>query len=187
MKTVVLFAIAVALLAGPASAEDPFVGVFADPAGEDCYPRDIVPGVFQIHVVLKYMDCAKAVEFTIENGGGFEGVFLGESLAEDWIAFGSAASGKQIAFGGARYSPIHVLTLSYYCEGASEDCSYFQVGPFPESGLNYIDCEPVGSLLPARGGRVYVNGDDSCPCEAPGQTTAIHESTWGNIKAAYAE
>jgi len=187
MRTIAILTIALFALCSVASAQVAHIGVYADPEGKDCYPQDIVPDVFQIFVVLTLVNCSTAAEFSVLPSEGFDGVFLGEEVpSSDYIQVGNSYAGTSIAFGAKLIQPVHILTMSYYCSGTSRPCSYFEVTEnLRNDSLAYVDCN--FQLLEAIGGRTYINANGHCPCEAPGLVLPTVPSTWGMVKAMYAE
>ncbi|MFQ5511971.1 MAG: hypothetical protein ACE5EO_08995 [Candidatus Krumholzibacteriia bacterium] len=179
--------VCVCLVATTASAQESHIRIFADTDGTDCRPQDLVPNVFQVHVVQIRVAGSQAAEFTVTTGGGFDGVFLGEVLSrQDAVQVGNAESGTAIGLGICLAGPVHFLTLRYFCEGKSARCSYFEVSEYVRDnyrGLNYVDCDL--NMVAAAGGRTYINGGQDCPCDIPGFTTPVEESTWGGVKALY--
>ena len=186
MRTIAILAIALCAMCSVASAQVAHIGVYADAEGKDCYPRDIVPNVLHLYVVLTLVNCSTAAEFTVLPSEGFDGVFLGEAVpSSEFIQVGNSDEGTAIAFGAERAQPVHILTMSYYCGGHSRPCSYFEVtANLQNNSLAYVDCNV--NLLEAIGGRTYINADGTCPCEAPGLVLPTVPSTWGKVKAMYA-
>lgn len=193
MSRVLLVTLAVVCVCSIAFAQPPGgqIMIFADPLGTDCFPKDRFPNVLQVYVVQIDAEGASGSQFKIETGGGFEGVFLGEELAlTRGLKQGNSTTGTGIGYGECLVSPIHLLTLSYYCNGLSSECSYLEVTDAYEGErgeLTSVDC----SLPPLRqetlGGRTYVNANPSCPCEVAGALLPVYETTWGNVKAMYGD
>ena len=61
----------VTLAASPVPAQESHIRIFADTEGRDCRPVDVVPNVFQVHVVQILTQGSSAAEFTVSTGGGF--------------------------------------------------------------------------------------------------------------------
>ena len=177
----------VTLAASPVPAQESHIRIFADTDGRDCHPVDLLPNVFQIHVVQILTQGSQSAEFTVSTGGGFDGVFLGETLSlPDAIQVGNAGTGTAIALGVCVSGPVHFLTMNYFCQGQSAPCSFFEVTEYVRDnyrGLNYVNCDFV--KIPASGGKTFVNGGPDCPCDIPGVVTPVEETTWGLVKAMY--
>jgi hypothetical protein len=189
MKRSALIVAGLALCALPVLADAPggTIAVFADPLGENCYPEEIGPGLFQIYVVHLNHPGMTASEFMVVADGDFTGVYLGEYLSDpNWVAVGYAFAGVAVAYGGCRSAPTHLLTMSFYSTGTSKKCCQFAVVPHPQAGgIHAVTCD--FEMVPAEGGTSVVNPDGSCPCSIPGVTTTARLSTWGQMKSLYAD
>lgn len=191
MKKFLLIAAVLALSHTVATAQSGYLGIFGDAEATDCYPMDDYVGILRFYVVMIESEGFTGTEFSVVPGGGFVGVFMGDELSDQAnISFGNSPTGKQIALGACRSGTVHVLTISYYCQGLSPTCSYLEVLPNPESihpeTVNIANCDYILANVPS--GRTYVNHDETCSCEAPGyNTTPVQPSTWGGVKALYAQ
>lgn len=159
-----------------------FIGVYADPNGEDCHPQDIAPGLLQVFVVHTGIDEATGSEFQVVTGDGFEGLYLGEALGMSGLMYGNSQTGVAVGYAACLEAPIHVLTLSYYVEGGSAECCYFEVVEF-NGGVNVVDCDMI--LVEGVGLKTFVNPDGNCQC-AMGSPTPTETASWGHIKSLYA-
>ncbi|UCG50933.1 MAG: hypothetical protein JSW58_12125 [Candidatus Latescibacterota bacterium] len=190
MKRFLLLALALAVLHIPAMAfgQGGTIAVFADPIGEDCHPRDVAPGILQVYVVHTNTEGVTASQFMVRTGDGFEGVYLGEYLADpNDVAIGDAFAGVQMGYGECLSAPIHLITMSFYVTGSSPECCYFEVVEYPRSdppGINAVDCDM--NLVDAEGGTTFVNPDGNCVCDVPGGPTPVELTTWSRVKAMYA-
>ncbi len=188
MKGFWILAVGLVFVALPAFADAPggTIAIFADPLGQNCYPQELAPGLFQIYVVHLNHPGMTASEFKVVADEDFTGVYLGEYPSDpNWVAVGYAFAGVGIAYGGCRPSPTHLLTMSFYSTGTSKKCCQFSVVAYPATGgINAVNCD--FELVPAEGGTSVVNPDGTCQCNIPGVTTPVHPSTWGRVKTLYA-
>ena len=98
---------------------------------------------------------------------------------------GNSQTGKAVGYGTCQAGPsaIHVLTINYFVQGSSPPCCLYPVlPPSWAATINVVDCDNV--LLPAVGLTSTINGDGTCPCGYP---VPVEESTWGKVKALYAD
>ena len=87
--------------------------------------------------------------------------------------------GRSPGYGLCIASPIHMATLSYFCQGLTGPCCLQTVVPHGETGaISAVDC--AGNLIPATGGTGIWNSDPSCSCDV-----AARSSTWGQVKSMY--
>jgi len=188
MRLSLLVLVAVSVCAMPALADAPggTIAVFADPLGENCYPQDIAPGLFQVYVVHINDNAMTGSEFRVLAGEGFTGVYLGEYPGSTgFVTVGYAFEGIAMGYGRCFPTPIHLLTMSFYVQGSSRSCCYFRVVADPRTGgLSGVTCD--FEAVPAEGGTTYVNPDGTCACRIPGHPTPVEPSTWGQVKAMYA-
>jgi hypothetical protein len=88
-----------------------------------------------------------------------------------------------VGYGACLGEPIHVLTILYFGQGATQVCCQYPVLPNPAtvSGLiEVVDCQ--NNLIFGMGETTWLNSDGTCPC---GILVKVEESTWGRIKAMY--
>jgi len=183
MKLIFAAVLLVVTIVGSASGQVGYIGIYSDPAYTDCDLVDVVPpGVQLIYIVHRGSSGATAVQFRVVPSSGASCVLLGEDSPYNAI-LGDAESGIYIGFGGCVPSDNLVMTLSYFCDGASTTCSSIDIEADPDAssgGIEITDC----SLTPlvGTGARLIINGDSSCPC---GAIPPVREKTWGAIKALY--
>jgi len=99
------------------------------------------------------------------------------------VAVGNTNVGLSVGYGLCLVSPIHIATLTFFCQGTTPACATMEVVGHPTAtppGLLSVDCD--SNLLYAAGGISYINDDGSCPCVDPVST---QQSNWGRIKALY--
>lgn len=180
----------VALLApAGARAQGGHIGVYGDSLGTQCRIDVPTSGIVKIFVVHKLGAPTGGSEFTVSSGGNFNGVYLGEYFGTNAVSFGNSQTGIAIGYGGCWYDQVHILTVSYYVPSEPPVCSYIDIVDFDlfgnaPPGIHSVDCD--GNMWDALGGRAYVNGDGTCDCATPNNTTTpVEESTWGAIKTVY--
>jgi hypothetical protein len=79
---------------------------------------------------------------------------------------------------------VHILTIQYWAQGTSENCCFLGVGTNPihdPPGIWALDCDL--NLVPATGVGAVINPNETCPCF----NVPVEQSTWGKVKALYAE
>ncbi|MEE9268716.1 MAG: hypothetical protein V3V49_00485, partial [Candidatus Krumholzibacteria bacterium] len=170
------------LLSIVSAASGDAIGLFADDGGMDCQIIDDEPGVLNIFVVHTAPDGATASAFSAP----MPACMVGATYLSDTCPFlcpGNSQTGTSRAYGGCLSGTIHVLTMSFFVQGTSEPCCAYPVLPHPELGLIIVeDCD--GNPIPAQGAAATVNGDATCPCQAP---VPVEATTWGAVKALYAD
>ena len=182
MKKLLLLTIVMLFGASLAFGQAGSIGLFADTGASGCSlvdPFFMAQSVYVIHV---FTPGATASEFMVAQSGGFNMIFTGE-IQHQPTSIGSVMTGISIGYGGCFAGPILRVTMNYLGQGLSAPCSYLQVVPHPmnQSGaIEMVDCGFV--KRPATGGRLIVNPNATCQCSVPTQ-----ETTWGKVKALYAQ
>lgn len=161
------------------------IGLYADTWGSNCTFDNKPYAILEIHVVHMDAPGISASQFSLRDGGGFTGAYLGEELSPHVVGgFGNSQEGISIAYGDCYASPLHILTVRYLIEGHMPKGSYLKVVPdphaIPEPGIWAVDCSN-STLLPASGGIVIVNDEGVFCCES----TPVVQQTWGAIKVLY--
>jgi hypothetical protein len=176
--------VTVALLAaGTAFGQAGSIGLFADTYGTSCSMYDQTPGLVGVYAVHIGAPGAVACQFRVEDGPGMNMMWLSDTAWGIWIGCSHCPEGIAIPYGICLSSPIHVLTMNYFAQMISEDCSWIRVVPsetLPSGEIEVFDCNDT--LLYATGGTLIVNPTDDCQCDVPAEA-----STWGKIKEMYQE
>jgi hypothetical protein len=115
----------------------------------------------------------------------FEGIWLSDT----WVwqsTNGNSQSGVTVIYALCFGAPIqiHVLTINYFGYGTTPPCCVYRPTAHPHAPSGQIevyDCDY--NLLFGTAGCAVINPDASCPCWA----TPTEQSTWGKVKALYAE
>jgi hypothetical protein len=182
--SVILIAI---LLVVPAAAmaQHGVIGLFADETATSCEMVDNGQGILDIYVMHTLVAGSTASEFMVQPSAGFTAMHIGDTTP--YLYIGNSQTGISVAYGECLTAPIHIMTITYLFDGTSSACGYLEVvadpNAVPVPGIYMTDCVlPVPNKFSPQGGKLFVNGDGSCPCMSPVPT---EESTWGQIKAMY--
>jgi len=181
-KALILLALLVTIPAA-AVGQAGYIGLYADAGGTECFVSDRGPGQAQVYVVHQASAGATASQWKIVSGDGLGLTWLSESWST--VAMGDTRAGVTASYGGCETSPMLLCTITYTTNGTSSDCSYLEVVPDPSSftgAIEVVDC--ASQQLAGRGGKIYVNPTESCPCGLP---NPVEHTDWGRIKAMFAE
>jgi hypothetical protein len=151
-----------------------------DTRGEDCDLEDKSAGIRSFLVVHVSATNVAACMFSAPVPACFTGTWLSDTPQYP-VTLGDSQNGISVGYGECLSSPIHVMTINFFCQGTSSNCCYYKIFPHPdvESGeVEVADC--FGNVIPGIGGRAVVNPTASCPCGPPTQ-----DSTWGRVKSLY--
>jgi len=186
MKRVLLLTLGVLTVAGLASAQTPYMGIYTDnPGFADCNLEDIGFALCPVYVVQgghTGISCSLKVDDTNSGGITNTGVIIHTPLS-----IGAAFTGIEFSYGqclGQGGAVTLLMTLNYLCQGATPACSELAIVDHPQAGgILLADCTlPSPILLFAEGRKLTINGDPSCPC-----FNAVEQTSWGQIKALYTE
>lgn len=190
MKRMITLVFVSLIFSVPVMAQGGLIGLYIDAWGNECDIEDTRYRIIEVQVVHKFAPSAGAAQFAIQGSSGFTGVYLGEEIPASlpWGAgIGNSQRGISLAYGECRHNTVHILTIRYILYGTSAPLSYLEVIAHPTArppGIYMVDCStPVPELYTAVGGRAYINNDGSANCT----TTPVRTTTWGGIKALYAE
>jgi hypothetical protein len=176
-------AILLILSAAPAvhAQNDGAILLFSDSEYDECYLVDVAIGQHEVYMVHVDYDGVRGSDFGISQfeGGGL--TYVSESIP--WSSVGTVAQGVSVLYGGdCVVGTVFVGTVVYSGNGTSPPCSYLKPRP---SGMDRpaaiaINCQNE-IVLPLEG-RLYVNPDPTCPCDA---TVPTEGTSWGRLKALY--
>jgi len=183
MKPLVLTSIVILISATTAVAQPGGnIAVYADINALSCDLTDIGVTVCQYYIIHMLTPLGVlASQFKIDTN--HQGTYLGRSSQFPFV-FGDPLTGVEIVYGQCLTGPIHILTMTYLCQGLTPPCGYMSVVGHPNGappGLIAVDCSGE-THLDVQGYTSYVNNDGSCPCVSP---IPIQETTWGRVKALY--
>jgi len=129
----------------PTYAQRASIGVYADPAGNDCGVADNGPGVIPIYVVVRSLSAIGLVG--TQFSAPIPDCLVGATWVSDThvfpVSIGDSQSGLAIGFGTCRDWSIHVLTINVQVQGSTEGCCRYAFLPHPEStlgGPEFVDC-----------------------------------------------
>jgi hypothetical protein len=203
-RSIILAAVLIAFGASLVFGQAGGIGLYAAADYVGCEILDTAPGVYTVYVVHKFTAGARAAQFKIAPGGGFNLVYTGET--SPFTTVGDSQTGICIEYGACLASDILLLTVNYFGTGTSPACSWLAVVPHPNvSEIEILDC--AGRVYAGYGNVLHVNTDSSCPCSClrtpapdsesmlldPGPaeslfycaTSPIERGSWGQIKALY--
>jgi len=179
MKTLFMFGFCTVLLATTAWGQAGSFGLFADTEGNSCSMVDDTPGLFVVHVVHVFSPAATAYQLAVEDGPGFTGTWLSDTVPFMQIGCSHCPTGAAFGYGQCLSSPIHVMSLNYYVQGTSAPCSWIRVVPPETTGrIEMVDCD--NNVLTATGGTLIINPTEDCQCDV-----SAHATTWGRLKSLY--
>ncbi|MEE9269973.1 MAG: hypothetical protein V3V49_06900 [Candidatus Krumholzibacteria bacterium] len=180
MKKALLLTIVFTLWATMAFAQAGLISIFADVGGNDCNLVDVA-GVNNWNFVHMATVGATAIWFKAEFPACYAGSFIADQVPFA-VSNGNSQIGLAVGYGQCLVSPILVATVvSIGLGNTLPCCAYPIVGdPFSLSGtIEVTDCafKDIPNV-PSQNG--MINSDATCLC-----AVAVHETTWGQIKAIY--
>lgn len=129
-------------------------------------------------------DPISAAAFRLVTGGGFTGVYVGETVIGN-VWFGNTQDGIAVSLDACYQAPRLLVTVQYMTDGTSPSCSWLEVVGHPDyGGVAMVDCN--GSLYIQIESYKLVVIRSWADREACG-LLPVEESTWGRVKALYAE
>ena len=179
MNKVLSLTIAVLMFATMAYAQNGSIGIFASDAGTSCNIAITSPllYVYFVHV--------NAVAATSSQWAAPHPPCMSATRLADfppWEVMGDTETGVAIGYGSCKTGTF-LLMSSLYHVTAAEPCCYWSVvaDPHVASGkIEIVDCD--FEMTYGTGGQGIVNAAESCNCNVPNEDT-----TWGQVKALYAE
>jgi hypothetical protein len=109
------------------------------------------------------------------------------SDTDPWGWPGSSQTGKWYSYGMCITEPrvLYLMTINYVVQGSSPPCCLYPLLPNPYEDPEHpivVDC--ANNNRPVAGLVATINGNATCPC---GNPVPVEETTWGRVKALYAE
>ncbi len=187
MKRLLVITMVMLLSAGMAFAQMAGeIGIFADFGGTDCFLSDTVPGLCTYTVVHVWSAGSTAARFSAPQPACLLATYLSDTCAFGCM-IGNSQTGMSIGHGACLVSPIFLVSINYFCQGLTGPCCAYPVLPdpnVPSGTIEVVDCNNnLITGVPGLSG--VVNGDpNNCPCDP---TIGTEQSTWGKVKALYAE
>ena len=154
----------------------------SDPAGTSCNLADRNAGLCSIYVVHIEGSGVTGAQFSARAPACFTATWLSDTAVFP-VILGDSQSGVSVAYGGCMSSPVHILTITFLCQGLTAECCPYRVLPHPGSTSGEIEVSDCNfTVLYAAGGRAVINGNPGCPCGYGAEA-----STWGKVKTLYRE
>jgi hypothetical protein len=184
MKKVLILATAILMCAGLAVAQDGgHIGLYADEGYTECNLDDSALLYTNATIYIVHSDAPESntSQFRIEVNWptAVEG-----ALNWNGLDLGDVNTGILVTYGGCKALPYLMGTWNWFVVGAAPECTVaFEVlgDPLSESGeVESVDCSSTKHI--ATGGKLTVNGNETCPCEPPVST---QDKSWSQIKALY--
>jgi len=182
MKRILLFTCVLVYSATMALAGPGTIGIFADPAGMNCNLPDPGPQLTMYYIVHVGTTGAAGVTYSAPKPTCSTAMWLSDANKFSYTV-GSSHYGVTVYYDTAcRVGSIHVQTIVYITDGLTPNCCNYPVLPNPMEGrLAAVTCD-FETWVPITGGIGIVNAGPTCNCDVP-----LDETTWGNVKALYAE
>jgi hypothetical protein len=164
------------------------IGIYSDVEGNNCGIHDLTDlGILTVYVVHKTPG-GTAAEFSAPMPACMTGATFLRDTSPMSVVLGNSQSGVSVGYGACYSGAVLVLSIEYLTQGTIQPCCPYPVLPRPNSPLGQVsvaDCaSPVPNTLVATGLNAIVNPDVTCPCD---QALAVHETTWGRVKALYSD
>jgi len=158
------------------------IGIYADVVGNDCNLHDDVSGPRSLYVVHTNVLGATASQFAAPLPLCMTGASWLADQPVHPVTLGNSQTGISVGYGACMNAPIHVMSIIYMSSAASEACCSYPVVRHPERpAVEMVDCG--SNLVNGYGSTSVVNPGGTCGCG----TVAVHETTWGRVKAMYKE
>ena len=158
------------------------IGVFADPAGMSCNLPDPGPQMTSYYVVHVFTTGAAAVQYSAPKPACSTALWLADENMFP-VTIGTSQDGVAVGYGSCQVGTIHVQTINYMTDGLTPDCCDYPLLPWPYDGMiRATDCNHEYWIPDPTGGRGIIKAGPACNCDVP-----VEQTTWGNVKALYAE
>lgn len=171
------------------------VTLYTGEGADNCNLYDTGSALHVVYVVYVGPTGISAVEFMLSPTDGALLTYLGHTVVQDYsMSVGNPDTGIGVALGDCYGgSLVQVLKVMYQGLGVSRTCSRLVVRNDPHSRhqnpgkIFCVDCNATGVWADA--GYLVINPDDDCECASPGSgnPSPVAATTWGGIKAMYAD
>ena len=164
-----------------AHAQGGWIALFSDANGLDCDLHDNTPGLCTYYVLHIGTPGATASQFAAPRPSCHMGAYLSDTAVFP-VTIGNSQTGVAIGYGACFASPIHILSISFFCQGLTPECCFYDVVPdpnVPSGQIEVVDCNE--NLSYGLGGTSPVNPNEWCCC----MCTPVEDSTWGRVKSLY--
>jgi len=129
-------------------------------------------------------DPVSAAAFRLVTGGGFTGVYIGETVfGSVWL--GDTQDGIAVQLGACYNAPRLLVTVQYMTDGTSPSCSWLEVAGHPDyDAVAMVDCNDNLHFQVVSYKLVVIRSwADRKACGL----VPVDKNTWGRIKALYKE
>ena len=164
------------------------IGVFSDARGCPCELTDRgSAGLLTVTILHVNSPGAKASQFSAPRPSCLNVTHLYDTPV--FTTIGNSQTGVAIGYGQCLTGTFQILTITYFAQGLTPDCCYYEVLPDPSSpsgAIEVFDCND--QLVFPPGWYDIVNSTESCQCYAGFEycyPVAVESSTWGRVKALY--
>jgi len=185
MRRALSLTLVLMLVAGMAFAQG-IVGIYSDISGVDCALLDVSPGLTAYYIVHTHTMGATACQYIAAKPDCVTATWLSDTDPFP-ITIGSSQTGVSVGYGACREAPIHVQTINYFTMGTTPACCWYPVTCDPlglnacfNNAIDTVDCAFQPDV--AMPGLGMINANQSCICSVP-----VESTTWGGVKALYAE
>jgi hypothetical protein len=190
VRVLLLIATILAAACPPATAGygDLYITVYGTIYGDGCTVWEPQGGgVLTVYVVFGLSGCVEEATFRLESGGGFAGVYLGETYPAGGALVGNTHDGIWWVSSGL-VAPAVMAAVQYATDGTSPPCSWLEVVGWPEDEIVMRDCS--GEAFAAQTfGKLTLNiepwDEHTCAPQTWCLPVATDQTTWGRVKAMY--
>jgi len=185
-----LLLLAVAVTAPPAHAADDVIAFYTDASMTSCELVDQAPALVQIHMFHTGTLPTAFVGFYAAPPACWTGATWLGDIVNPAFRVGSntqASTGIVIIYTGCLTPPQYLGYMNFAMAGAGQACCMYGASDPPNENddLSAFGCSTTApEERPAIARPIVINPDASCPCVSP---VAVEETTWGKVKALYAE
>ena len=181
MKKVLLLTLVLMFSAGIAFAGPGSIGIFADNAATSCNLPDVAPfgSYYIIHV---NQTGSSACRYAAPKPACFTGAFFADQNPFP-VTVGSSQTGVSVGYGSCLVGNVLTQTMVFFTSGTTPLCCYWTVVPdplAPSGKIEAVDC--FDQFWYPTGGQGIVKSAPHCNCNVPAE-----ETTWGKVKAIFAE
>lgn len=143
------------------------IGLYTDAGAQGCNLVDPSFTTVNVEVVHTGVMPSNTSQFRVTASPDMTMIYSGVSY-HIGLQLGDIMDGVVITYIGCQTPPLHLATLSYFGLGTSMPCTYIDVAPDPSAAsgkIEIVDCNL--QVWEGVGGRLTVNGDESCLCGPP--------------------
>lgn len=171
------------------------ISVSSSSLSYECEMLDAAPQIRTVYVLHTLNAGTTASRFRLVAGAGMTMTWMSETHAFA-SSLGDTQSGLSVCYGSCTTGDVLIASVTYMAFGTSANCSELRVVPHPDaSTIEAIQCDGVPIRTFGRNLRLSTGSPCGCPSSSafPGtpanftcEPVAVKASTWGAIKALYA-